>query len=69
MSDSFECFKADALRMRHRNRQSVSSHAVKEQAETVKHFDLAQPRLELLAAIGGETRPGLGDRDPDSCRS
>ena len=52
-----------ALAVRHRDRQAAAGHAGEEQAGRLQHLDHRQPRLEALAAVGGEARPGLGAGD------
>jgi hypothetical protein len=47
------------LAMRHGNRQPAAGHAGEEQAGAGQHLHQRQPRLELLAAVARETRPGL----------
>jgi hypothetical protein len=52
-----------ALAVRHRDRQARAGHALQEQAGRFQHFHHRQARLEALAAVGGEARPGLGAGD------
>jgi len=51
------------LAMRDRDRDPAAGHAGEEQARALQHLHQRQPRLELLAAVAGELRPGLGAGD------